>query len=834
MPTPTEIAQFFAPITQQVGNASYVTFNINESLLTAGEVIQPYISTENRGGVPAMNIQIFGLKEFVVANTPIGGYVLPIASTSVLGGIKVGSGLTIDGTGVLSVIGGGGSVTDVTASLPLASSGGATPNITISQANTTTDGYLSSTDWNTFFNKQNALSGTGFVKISGTTISYDNTTYYPYPLGSTAQYVRGDGSIATFPTIPSVTPSALTKVDDTNVTLTLGGTPSTALLQDTSLTLGWTGTLADARIASASNWNTAYTNRITSLTTLGTSGVATLTGNTLNIPNYGSALIGYVPYIGATGDVDLGTNDLNAEGVKITGTAGNGHFTMRWQSADAVSSGNHTTLFANSVGNLKWKIDGGFYTSLVSTGITADRVITIPDRSITLDNITTSTTTTGTGFLKGNGSVISFDNSTYLTSVSGTANRITVTGGNTIDISATYVGQTSITTLGTIGTGTWQGNIINQAYLGTGGGGATKYLREDNTWQTVSAVASLSSLTAATTSNSISNGVNAQVWSWNMNGSAANSLSLTETGTTGTGYLFTLGTTNASATVKPFRVQARGASIIDVLAVGSTTWTVNTGMTSIVAIDGTGTFNIRATGGSSTLSSFVCDPSATNSTFYYMFNDATGSNTATNIFRIKSFNSTVVHTMFNLINGNWNSGGTGIAVTLASSGGTSNGINITLSGAATTHTAGKFTASGGTNNYALVTTAGSVGVNIATPLSPFTVNSNSYFGGNVLATSTVHIGGSLALPYVAKTALYTLTSSDYTVDCTSGTFTITLPTAAGITGRCYCVKNSGTGTITLATTSSQTIDGSTTKTLNVQYQFFMVQSNGANWVIISQ
>lgn len=75
------------------------------------------------------------------------------------------------------------------------------------------------------------------------------------PSGTTLQYVRGDGSLATFPTIPSITPSALTKVDDTNVTLTLGGSPSNALLQAVSLTLGWTGTLADSRIASASTWN---------------------------------------------------------------------------------------------------------------------------------------------------------------------------------------------------------------------------------------------------------------------------------------------------------------------------------------------------------------------------------------------------------------------------------------------------------------------------------------------------------------------------------------------------------------------------------------------------
>ena len=44
-------------------------------------------------------------------------------------------------------------------------------------ASGTNTGKLSSTDWTTFNSKQNALSGTGFVKISGTTISYDNSTY---------------------------------------------------------------------------------------------------------------------------------------------------------------------------------------------------------------------------------------------------------------------------------------------------------------------------------------------------------------------------------------------------------------------------------------------------------------------------------------------------------------------------------------------------------------------------------------------------------------------------------------------------------------------------------
>lgn len=49
----------------------------------------------------------------------------------------------------------------------------------------------------------------------------------------------------------------------------------------------------------------------------------------------------------------------------------------------------------------------------------------------------------------------------------GTANRITV-NPDSIDIASTYVGQTSITTLGTIGTGTWNGTVISPTYGGTG------------------------------------------------------------------------------------------------------------------------------------------------------------------------------------------------------------------------------------------------------------------------------------------------------------------------------------------------------------------------------
>ncbi len=58
--------------------------------------------------------------------------------------------------------------------------------------------------------------------------------------------------------------------------------------------------------------------------------------------------------------------------------------------------------------------------------------------------------------------------------VTGTANRLTVTNGDgvsgnpTLDISASYAGQNTITTLGTVATGSWNATIVAGTYGGTG------------------------------------------------------------------------------------------------------------------------------------------------------------------------------------------------------------------------------------------------------------------------------------------------------------------------------------------------------------------------------
>lgn len=70
------------------------------------------------------------------------------------------------------LLGGGGGVTSITASAPL--TGGTittTGTIGITQSTTSTDGYLSSTDWNTFNSKQSAISfGTGVQTALGVNI----------------------------------------------------------------------------------------------------------------------------------------------------------------------------------------------------------------------------------------------------------------------------------------------------------------------------------------------------------------------------------------------------------------------------------------------------------------------------------------------------------------------------------------------------------------------------------------------------------------------------------------------------------------------------------------
>jgi len=78
-------------------------------------------------------------------------------------------------------------------STPITTSG--TITLAIATASGSQQGLLSSTDWTTFNGKQAALNGTGFVKISGTTISYDNSTYLTTSAASSTYLALAGGTL---------------------------------------------------------------------------------------------------------------------------------------------------------------------------------------------------------------------------------------------------------------------------------------------------------------------------------------------------------------------------------------------------------------------------------------------------------------------------------------------------------------------------------------------------------------------------------------------------------------------------------------------------------------
>ena len=74
-------------------------------------------------------------------------------------------------------------VSSVTGTAPVVSSGGLTPVISMVAANTSTDGYLTSTDWNTFNNKQGV--GAPVTKTADFTVANGDIWYINNKSGST-------------------------------------------------------------------------------------------------------------------------------------------------------------------------------------------------------------------------------------------------------------------------------------------------------------------------------------------------------------------------------------------------------------------------------------------------------------------------------------------------------------------------------------------------------------------------------------------------------------------------------------------------------------------------
>ena len=255
------------------------------------------------------------------------------------------------------------------------------------------DGNISFTGTQTVF-QSGGITGTlaWAPATANKTITLPNGTTDFTATGGTGQFVKqaSAGAALTVATVAAseiASGAALTKTDDTNVTLTLGGSPTTSLLAATSLTLGWTGTLAVARGGTAGSVaSITLFNNITGYTAAGATGTTSTNLVFSTSPSLVTPILGVAT--GTSLSLTATSNQITLQSAGITGT-------------------------------------------ITATPTSSGKVWTLPDATGTV-------------------------------AVSATS-PITLSAAGAIGIT-----QTSITSLGTIGTGVWNGTVIAPAYGGTG------------------------------------------------------------------------------------------------------------------------------------------------------------------------------------------------------------------------------------------------------------------------------------------------------------------------------------------------------------------------------
>ena len=158
---------------------------------------------------------------------------------------------------------------------------------------------------------------TGTSKVSGVLTlgsTLSNGTYtYTLPSATGTLALVGGAGVGTVTSVAALTLGTT----GTDLSSTVANSTTTPVI---TLNVP-TASAANRGALSSGDWTTFNNKQSTiTLTTSGTSGAATFTSNTLNIPNYGSALSGYVPYTGATANLDLGAFSLTTFGVSSTNT----------------------------------------------------------------------------------------------------------------------------------------------------------------------------------------------------------------------------------------------------------------------------------------------------------------------------------------------------------------------------------------------------------------------------------------------------------------------------------------------------------------------------------
>lgn len=190
-----------------------------------------------------------------------------------------------------------------------------------------------------------------------------------------------------------------------------------------------------------------------SITTLGTIGTGTWNGSIIS-PTYGGTGINNGAFTLSLFTASATLISHPASSLEITGTSTiNGNFSGN------SSGGNTGDQTISLTGNVTGSGTGSFAATIANNAVTYAKMQAVSTTSKLLGSSSTTTPiqelSLGSGLSLTGTTLSATGTGGTVTSVTGTANRITSTGGATpvIDISAAYVGQTSITTLGALTTG---------------------------------------------------------------------------------------------------------------------------------------------------------------------------------------------------------------------------------------------------------------------------------------------------------------------------------------------------------------------------------------------
>ena len=338
--------------------------------------------------------------------------------------------------------------------------------------------------------------------------------------------------------------------------------------------LNLTTSLADTYIASAANWNTAYNNRITSLTTTGTSGAASLVSHVLNIPQY-QAQGNYITSL--TGEATA--SGPGAASVTLTNSAVTGKVLtgLTVAGSSIASTDSILTAFGKLQGQVNDLIGGlqyqGTWNASTNTPNITSGVGT--DGHFYIVSVAGNTTIDGvSGWQVGDWIVFhspawqKVDNTESVVSVNGFTGAVTLTTSNISEGTNLYFTDgrartaISLTTSGNSGASTYNNgtgvlNVPQYSLAGLGGVPTTRTLTingtafdlsADRTWSvgTVTSVATSGPITGGTITgtgtigitqaSSSSNGFLSST-DWNTFNGKQNTITLTTTGTSGAATL---------------------------------------------------------------------------------------------------------------------------------------------------------------------------------------------------------------------------------------------------------------------------------------------------------